>query len=90
VVGRESGARIFIQSQGRKAKVTCKQVKGYIMPADSRVAKTKLFVDRFYCMATPPFSLIYKIVHIFFVVEYGTNRTRMFNKLSPETREQIK
>ena len=60
------------------------------MLADSRVAKTKLFVERLYCMTTPPFRLIYKIVYIFFVVEYGTNPTRMFNKLSPETREQIK
>ena len=60
------------------------------MLADSRVAKTKLFVERFYCLTAPPFSLIYKIGYIFFVVEYGTNPTRMFNKLSPETREQIK
>ena len=41
-------------------------------------------------MTTPPFSLISKIIYIFFVVEYGTNPTRMCNKLSPETREHIK
>lgn len=41
-------------------------------------------------MTTPPFRLIYKIVYIFFVVEYGTNPTRMLNKLIPETREHIK
>ena len=86
MIGRESGARIFIQSQGRKAKVTCKQVKGYIMLADSRVAKTKLFVERFYCMTTPPFRLISKIVYVFSVVEYGTNPTRVFNSGAPRAR----
>ena len=61
------------------------------MLADSRVAKTKLFVEVL-LLDSSTFSplVIYKIGYIFFVVEYGTNPTRMFNKLSPETREQIK
>ena len=62
------------------------------MLADSRVAKTKLSLFKDFTADNSTFSplVISKIVCIFFVVECGTNPTRMFNKLSPETREQIK